>query len=430
MLRLIFVLSLIAGGAWFALRGPFQALLFYVWNAYFRPESWLEGSQATLIQTLRISYWVGLYVVGASLYTRQRFVFNTHTALIAFFALHCLISTALSNHATFAWDFLTEFLKALTIAYLIAVLASDRIRLRQLILVMALSLGFEGAKQGWAELVRHPGSLNTNPVPFLGDNNGVAVGMLMLVPLFDALARTTSARWPRHLYRFLLIGVLYRAITTYSRGGFLSCGTLALIYWIRSENKVRLLVGMMAVAAIVLPAMPNEFWERMATIHAYEEQSSGDDTSAVSRLHFWKVAADMAAAHPLFGVGFNSFSESYDAFDTSRGEYGTKRSVHSVWFGVLSEVGYLGFLLYLSILWLSFLNCRQTRVLVGSQSDLRTFSTAIETSLSVFVVGGSFLPFQYNEMLWHMIGLTLALKLVAAREQTPHQPSLTSPPAR
>ena len=46
-------------------------------------------------------------------------------------------------------------------------------------------------------------------------------------------------------------------------------------------------------------------------------------------------------------------------------------------------------------------------------------AVALETSLIVFVVGGSFIPFQYNEMVWHIVGLVIALRHFAEEQADP-----------
>jgi hypothetical protein len=43
MLRTIFVFIIITVGVFYAAQGPFYALLFYLWNSYFRPEQWVWG---------------------------------------------------------------------------------------------------------------------------------------------------------------------------------------------------------------------------------------------------------------------------------------------------------------------------------------------------------------------------------------------------
>ena len=124
----------------------------------------------------------------------------------------------------------------------------------------------------------------------------------MLVPLVAYLAQTTTHKWGQRFYWFLLIGCLFRALTTYSRGGFLACLALGGMYLCRTRQKVRFLLGLCVLVMIVLPALPSTFWERMGTIQTYDE-----DTSATGRLHFWAVAVRMANAHPLLGVGYNAY---------------------------------------------------------------------------------------------------------------------------
>ena len=62
---------------------------------------------------------------------------------------------------------------------------------------------------------------------------------------------------------------------------------------------------MMAVlAAGIWNVMPAQFWDRMDTIMV--EEGEERDASAAGRLHFWRVAMDMAEANPLTGVGLNA----------------------------------------------------------------------------------------------------------------------------
>src|SRR5712692_7468430 len=279
------------------------------------------------------------------------------------------------------------------------------------LLVIAMSLGFEAAKQGWASLVLNPGGANTNELPLLGDNNGVAVGMLMLVPVLTVLGATATWNWERWLDRFLAVGVLNRAISTYSRGGFLAAVALGLAYILRSTKRVPAIAGIVVAVAIIVPVLPNAFWNRMNTIKPVGE-TSAEDTSSLGRLHFWAVAIKIANDHPILGVGFNSFNENYDKYDDSGGLYGSGRSVHSSWLGVLAELGYPGLFLFLAQILLGFSACRRARraaKLAAEHANLRQFAFALESGLIVFIVGGTFLPFQYSEMLWHWFGLTIAL---------------------
>src|SRR5262249_44502939 len=271
--------------------------------------------------------------------------------------------------------------------------------------------GIEAAKQGWANLILNPGGSNMNEHPMLGDNNCVAVGMLMLVPTLTALATTATRKWERWIGRFMAIGVMNRAITTYSRGGFLAFIGLGLMYVLRSTKRVPAIIGISVAAALILPVLPNEFWDRMNTIKP-PDQIEEQDESARGRLHFWNVAITMANDRALVGVGCNSYNAVYDRYDDSGGWYGHNRSVHSTWFGILAELGYPGFILFIAQLGLAFKACRRARraAKVGPQyAALGQFAFALEGGLVAFMIGGTFLPFQYTEMYWHWIGLSIAL---------------------
>ena len=414
MLRTILVLTFVGIGVIYTLQGPFYALLLYIGNAYFRPEQWVRTD---LIGKLNLSYVSSVLLLLTTLITRQRFILNGRIVLLLLILLHTFISTVFSNYPAYSWPYWIEFLKAIVITYLIIILITDTTRLRLLLLVMGLALGLEQAKQGWYYLIFPPGVNNTNALPFLGDNNGVAVGMLMLVPIMAYLARTTQHTWARRGYWFLLIGCLFRALTTYSRGGFLACGALGVVYLLRTQQKLRALVGIIAVMMIVLPALPEAFWARMHTIQTYEE-----DTSATGRLHYWQVAIKMANANPL-GIGHNAYNAAYDKYDLSYGKYGRGRSVHSSFFGILAEAGYIGFALFAAILVGAFWSCYrvQKHAVMGSiPVELAHGAAALEASLAAFVVGGSFVPFQYNELLWHFIGITIVLQQLADQHRIAH----------
>ena len=336
MFRSIFILCIITIGTYYSLQAPFYALLFYLWNAYFRPEIWLWDD---FLQRANLSYIIGCYLIIATFLSRKKFILNSRILLISLFLVQTFISILVSSYYEYSWPFWIEFLKINIIGYLMLVLIDDFSKLRMVLLMIALSLGLEGAKQGWVRLLISPGLPNTNPLPFLGDNNGVAIGMLMLVPIVGLLAQTASWKWARPAYYLLLIGVLYRAISTYSRGGFVACIALAGIYWLQSRYKFRSLIALLILMMIVVATLPDVYWNRMNTIQTYEEE---EDDSALGRFHFWQVALVMAEAHPFFGVGFNAYNKAYDTYDFLQGRYGHMRSVHNSSLGIAGELGYLG----------------------------------------------------------------------------------------
>jgi len=297
------------------------------------------------------------------------------------------------------------------------------------LLVIAVSLGFEAAKQGWAQFVTNPGGENINEIVMLGDNNGVAVGMFMLVPIVVALARTATNRFEGLGHRFVAFGVIYRGIVTYSRGGFLAASALALHYVLRSKRKVVGLVAIAIVVGLIAPVLPDTFWNRMSTIEDASEDPDSADGSVRGRIHFWRVAMIMANDHPFAGVGHNAYNQFYDHYDFTHGMFKSARSVHSTWLGVLAELGYPGFIFFVAIFAHSLWQCWRVGRMAKTRPELKNlaiFAAAIEAGLVSAAVGGTFVIFQYNEMLWHFF----ALSTVVARLARERQPVTETVPAR
>jgi putative inorganic carbon (hco3(-)) transporter len=236
-----------------------------------------------------------------------------------------------------------------------------------------------------------------------------------LLPIVGALANTSSG-WQKRAFQFVSIGILYRGLSTYSRGGFLSFATVGILWFCRSERKPRAIAAIALVLALVLPVLPQQFWDRMSTITAPAEER---DDSQQGRLHFWQVAVAMANDRPLLGVGHSAYSRAYNEYDWTEGQYLTNRAVHSAWFGVLSELGYPGFLMFIVLLWSSLRACRRVRLAAKRReipAALGAYAVGFETAIAAFMVGGSFVSFHYCEMLWHYFALTIALERVAVAE--------------
>ena len=60
-MRSAFVIIILVVAGANAVRGPLEALLFYLWIAYFRPENWIWDPN--LLSALHLSFSVGIYLV-------------------------------------------------------------------------------------------------------------------------------------------------------------------------------------------------------------------------------------------------------------------------------------------------------------------------------------------------------------------------------
>jgi probable O-glycosylation ligase (exosortase A-associated) len=436
MLRTLFVIIIILVLARYALKSTFGALLFYLWLAYFRPEQWMHDP--TIIFTLRLHLTVGVFLILRGFPKLFEVKLDLRMLVFLMFLGLSGVSAWVTDAPAFlAWDRWIEFVKLMLIGTLIYRFASeDMASFRIIVLVIAFSLGFESAKQGYGSLVQNPGGTNLNPLPQLGDNNGVAVGLLMLASVFSGLSKTATGwmfgrwaardpngKWEKRLHQFFTFGVMYRAISTYSRGAFLAAGAMTIVNIIRSKQRAKAIFGAVVIGGAIYFVLPQSFWDRMGTIRAPTEDpgaaiADGDTMSSQSRIHFWRVAMDMAAANPVLGVGYNSYNHYYNEYDFSRGFYGRGRSVHSMWFGILGELGYTGITLFVLMFVLAQIGMFQVARLAKKGRipiEFHHYSVSMQSALTACMIGGSFVPWQYTEMLWHFIALTMALRTLALK---------------
>ena len=75
--------------------------------------------------------------------------------------------------------------------------------------------------------------------------------------------------------------------------------------------------------------------------------------------------------------------------------------------------------IFLTIILSSLWTCRSVRKSAKRgeiPEALGRYATGLESSFIAFAVGGSFVSFQYIEMLWHFFALAMALHQVAVNE--------------
>lgn len=412
MLRSLLVLVGCLVGLYYAVKGPFNALLFYLWIAHFRPLSW---AWATWWHAIPLSVISASLVIGLTLLKHRRYPLSAQLGLMALFCLWAAISTMNSLAYDVSIESYVNFLKVVLIAYLLAILPDDLRKFRLALLVICVSLGAEPAKQGLLGLILYPGGQNVNKVPNLGDNNGVGLAMTMLFCLILGLFKTSTWKWERVFLALLGLGVLYRAISTYSRGAFLTLAVLAVMLWVQEKFKIRnaVLVGLAVLMIGVF--MPARFTERMSTITQVLTDQGVQEGSARSRLHLWHTALIMANDRPLTGVGFDAYTDMYQRYDPSGGVFGERKAAHGTLPGVLADTGYPGAILYASIMvgaLLSMVRARRWAPLLEGGHQIHEFSRALQNAVISFMVGGAFLSYMYYEFVWHVFGLCAALALI------------------
>lgn len=417
MLRTLFVLAILVPGFALALTNRFAALLLYLWFALFRPLEWLWFD----FSALRPSLVLGLVLVVPSFLTG---VFPTlgHPLSIgaALFFVSGLIAQLNAFNAATGWSWLDYLFRLMLVCGLGISLVSDQRRFKLTVAVIAGSFGFHTAKAGLMSLVGGGVRFGDGTAGAFIDNNGYAVGMAMIAPLLLVTAQNASRKWIRWACYAAVPLTALALISTFSRGGFLAFAVAVFAYAVLQRRRIAAFFAIVILAVPLVPFMLSQdgYVERLQTIRTYDEVN---EESALSRLHFWRVAVNMAVDHP-FGIGFFNYEAAYDRYDFLDGAYGRRRAVHSSPFQVLAETGFFGAAIYAFLFLYAFrtvfrIRRRGLRQDLGPD-DRRLFITAgnaLIVSMVAFVVGGSFIAMALNDLTWLTFALIASLDRISAR---------------
>jgi putative inorganic carbon (hco3(-)) transporter len=437
VLRIIAFIVLMTAGTVAAVVSRFAALLVYVWFALFRPQEWVWFD----ISRFHLSLALGLLLVVPSLLSGI-FPNLSHPLSIGFL---CFIGTALLGQIdavrpAIGWEWL-NYLGRLTVVSLLAVtLLSTRRRFILMVAVIAGSLGVHAAKAGVATVLGGGVRFGAGLAGAFIDNNGYALAVVMILPLLVASAQNIASevpagRWARWGFLLAVPSCILTVISTFSRAGFLAlvAATAVFVALQRRRITIAIALGVAALVVLLLVPVPEGYFQRVQTIGTYQEIQ---EDSALSRLHFWRVALDMVSDHPL-GIGLRNFEATYDRYDSLDGRYGRERSVHSSHLQALAETGYAGFVVWIALFAIAFRavfkirsRSRAAGLSPGDQAFLMTMSNALAASMTGFLVGGAFIALLLNDLTWLTFALVAALDRLSARmvsESTVEAPSPAVP---
>jgi probable O-glycosylation ligase (exosortase A-associated) len=400
-------------------RRPFIGLLVFTLLAYMRLQDLTWG----FARFQRWSYFVAIVTMAGFFLgkERQRFMLPDIRCWLMV-ALVALVGASIVAGRFFTprdAESFVEFGKIIGVALFTTGVVVNRDYLRILLWVIALSFGFFGVKNGLAFLLSG-GSLVIiqGPGGMLADNNDFALALCMGIPLLLHLGLAEQRPVLRRTTLAMIPLMVMTIVATHSRGAFLALGAAAVVLVWRSKNRVAGFAMMLLIAVAGLIALPGAYKERISTIASFEA-----DSSARGRIEAWKVAGRMIASHPMLGVGYAKFQKNYKDFDpsamtTSTGaehEVGT-RVAHNSYLQIWAEVGTPAFMIYLSLMALSFFDLWRVRREAQKRyhsSWILSYATMLEASMAAFVVGSFFLNRAQFDLFYHFVALVIVFGVIA-----------------
>ncbi|HEU4724435.1 MAG TPA: putative O-glycosylation ligase, exosortase A system-associated, partial [Candidatus Eisenbacteria bacterium] len=340
------LLAIILAGVPFALTRPFIGVLYWSWISYMNPHRLTWGVAYNFPAAMVIG---GATLLGL-LFTKDRtkLPLERETMLLITLLILYVVTTSFALFPAAAWARFDQIAKILLMTFVTMMLITNRDRLRTFLLVIALSVGFFGAKGGIFS-IRSGGAdrIYGPPGSFLEDNNDLALAIVMVLPLLFYLARDERRTWVKWGLRATGLLSILAVLFTYSRGGFV--GLAAISGWGLLKSKKKALGIIVLVIALIGGSffLPEQWLNRMQTI------GDTSDMSALGRINAWMFAYNLATTR-VFGGGFDTFSPTL--FLRYAPDPTDFHAAHSIYFEMLGEQGFPGLLLFLTILASAFLS--------------------------------------------------------------------------
>jgi len=260
------------------------------------------------------------------------------------------------------------------------------------------------------------------PGDYLGDENDLCVMLNFFLPLHIFVYQTARGGFKKILSIGGLLSVLAGIVITQSRGGFLGllAGMGYLFY--RSPNKVRLLASAFVVLLFGLPFVPSKYWEDMRTITDTKE------STAHQRQEFWGYATEiwLRPENFVMGVGVKNLPFKFAEFQNSKGKSVYGRAVHSTYFQLLPELGLIGLITFLALLWTSI---RGSERIIKRLKKVKANNPIVKKEISWLVlalvtsnaswygvlISAAFVSTLYYPDIWLLIAISVVLQRYASK---------------
>ncbi len=405
------------------LLNPYLGVFIYLLFEYLRPYDMIPALLPLKIPMAVISVTTVSWLIRLS--RTKNLVWNDFTWLyFGFVALIAFTVVSAENYYYALQVFREAFVVFLM--FLAAVNIIDRYdRLRKLVWLMLLIHFFLAIKGIYNYAFSDIGGAGQHTsgvvgTSFLADENDFALALNVIIP-FTFFTLVYSKRfYSRAISLVILVGLVFGVVSSFSRGGWV--GLVAVMGFCLMRTKRKLVSFSLAavLAVVLLLVAPGEYWEEINTI------SDTGESTAVTRLHYWKAAVKMFLDYPIVGVGADNggifMPEYVSGWDSPATQWG--RAFHGTLPQVLAELGIIGITLYIAMIVLAvryLLRVRRDALVSGGQLEAVRYADSITGGIVAFLVTGAFLSTAYFPQLWTLF--TLAMVLVRCQRRAAETPA-------
>lgn len=411
-MRDLILTLLIFGTIPFILRNPFYGLLMWVWLGIMNPHRFTWG----FAYDMPFAMVIALCTLIAMLVNTQKinsFPDDRTAIALVLFVLWIGVSPFFSFHPEKEFEMWLKPFKILFMTWVALLLVGNRDQVHKLVWVLALSVGFFAIKGGIFTILtagshRVWGAAGS----FIEDNNSLALATVMTIPLFRYLQLHSMNVWVKRGCLVAMVLCLFSALGSHSRGALLAILAIGAFLFTKSRQKGLILVLLVLLAPIAFSFMPEQWWERMATIKTYDQ-----DASAMQRINAWWTHWNLAVDRFPIGGGF-AIAEP-DVFARYAPDPTSVFVAHSIYFQVLGQHGFMGLALFLIVFGFAWLNGGW--IIRASKGQLqllwaRDLAAMCQVSLIGYAVGGAFLNLTYFDLPYYIVVILVVLRGLVRQE--------------
>jgi probable O-glycosylation ligase (exosortase A-associated) len=405
----LFVFGLIP----YILMRPYVGLLVWSWLGYMNPHRLCYGFAYSFpwVQVIAILTFVSILLNKENRRTPKT---SVSILLIAFFAW-ATVTTFFAAETDSAWQHWNEFGKTLIMVWVTLILVNDQRRMHMLVWLIVVSLGFYGLKGGIFTMLRGGTQTVFGPTgSFIADNNDLAQALCMILPLMQYLRMHSSGRLVRVGVGLSMLVTGVAILGTYSRGGLVALAVVSGVLFLKSRRRIALIAVFAVLGYTGYHFMPAQWLARMDTL-----QHASQVNTLQTRIQSWEFAANVAVHHPVVGGGFDVY-KSASMWERYGPEGAQSRAIHSIYFRILGEHGFLGLVLFLGLLFASWWSCTRVRKATRHSLEQRwayDLSSMLQVSLIAFMTAGLATTSSYFDLSYQLMAMCSLLVIITANQK-------------
>jgi O-antigen ligase len=265
---------------------------------------------------------------------------------------------------------------------------------------------------------------------FFENPNDLALNIAAFLPLAMMYVQRPGAFLKRALSAVIVVLMVGTLIFTKSRSGLLGAVAMFAVYLVvtRSLTPTTILAGVVA-GMIVLPALPQSFYDRMASITNAEKDETGSrEARKVLIEQAWLIFLE----HPITGIGAGQFM---NYGPPGRAE--KWRVTHNVMLQIGAEIGVFGLAVFSFLIWRGFSAAWWTRKVLAwthrrrpkrrknapreeiedgldphEREFLETHASAMVACMMGWFVCAQFAAVAFNWTFYYLLGLSVCAREV------------------